>query len=199
MLRSTVALLATVALTAPALAQAMPVPPAPFVDLTGIAVCVIGGIFSIVGTVFTVWLQGHMKDQAAAATVSAAVRNSLGAMQQAATVSIKAMDPRLPLPTSVPPDLAVGVQYVLDHAGDEAKRLGVTKELIASKVSAQIGLANIATNQATAASDAPSPAPLDPVALPPPVASIPVHIVAAPLTPIAPITVTSLTPATPQP
>ena len=63
--------------------------------------------------------------------------------------------------------MAAGVQYVLDNAGDEAARLGITQEKIASKIDAQIGLANIVTNQATAASAAPSPAPLDPVVSPP--------------------------------
>jgi hypothetical protein len=132
------------------------------VDLTGVAVAVTGGVFSIIGIVLSAWLASHIKDQTAAQTIAAAVNNSLGALQQAATSEIQAVHPALP---GVPAALVPGVQYVLDHAGDEATRLGVTPVAIAQKVEAQIGLANIATNLATTASTAPIVVPpLEPVA-----------------------------------
>lgn len=136
------------------------------IDLTGIIVAVIGGLFTVIGSVFLAWLQAHIKDKDAAATVNNAVKNSLGAIQQAATAAVTSYDPRIKLPPGAPPSIAVGVQYVLDHAGDEAKSIGITSDAIASKINAQIGLANIATNTAVAASPGATPKPLDPVAAP---------------------------------
>ena len=123
----------------------------------------VGGIFSIIGIVFAWWLQNHMKDQQAALTVANAVKNSLGAMQQAATAGIQAARPSIALPPGAPPQLATGLQYALDNAGDEAKRLGITPEVLAQKITAQVGLANIATNIAVAGNATSAvPAALDP-------------------------------------
>lgn len=131
------------------------------IDLTGIAVSIVGGIFSILGIVISTWLVSHMKDQAAADVVSTAIKNSLGAMQQAATSEIQQAHPQI---AGVPASLAPGVQYVLDHAGDEATRLGLTPPVIASKVEAQIGLKNIDTNLAiTANATTTTAAPLAPI------------------------------------
>jgi len=133
------------------------------IDLTGVIVAVIGGAFSIVGTVFLAWLQSHMKDQAAAATIGNAVKNSLGVIQQASTDAVGKWRPAVTIP-GVPSNLAVGVQYVLDNATQELARFtDITPQKIAGKIEAQIGLASIAT----AASPAPSPLPLDPVPVPP--------------------------------
>jgi len=149
------------------------------IDLTGIAVSIIGGIFTIVGIVFTAWLQSHMKDQAAAVTVASAVKNSLGAMQQAATQAVVVMNPQARIP-GLSPTMQVGLQYTLDHAGDEAARLGITPVALADKINAQVGLANIAANLATASSPAPTPPPLAAVPMPPVVKPAPTL---APLTP----------------
>lgn len=134
------------------------------VDLTGIATAITGGVFSLLGILATAWITSHMKDQAAAVTVNNAVKNSLGAIQQAATSEIQALRPQLP---GVPEALAPGVQYVLDQAGPEMTRLGITPESVAKKVEAQIGLANVATNLAVSANATATVAnPLDPT--PPP-------------------------------
>ena len=132
------------------------------VDLTGVAVAATGGFFSVLGIVITAWITSHIKNQAAAVTINNAVKNSLGAIQQAATSEIRALRPQLP---GVPDSLAPGVQYVLDQAGPEMERLGITPEKVAAKVEAQIGLANVATNLAVSANatDA-APAPLAVVA-----------------------------------
>jgi hypothetical protein len=103
------------------------------------------------------------------------VTNSLGAMQQAAEGSVISGHPQILL-TGVSPALGVGVQYVMDHAGDEAARFGITPASIADKINARVGLASIASNPgsrpgqaiATAASPSPTPKPLDPL---PPVPS----------------------------
>jgi len=132
------------------------------IDLTGIAVSCIAGIFGVVGPLFLYWLQSHMKDKQAAVVLEAAVTNSLGAMQQAAETGVKSANPHI-MVAGISPALGVGVQYVLDHAGDEAGRFGITPAAIADKISARIGLASIAANIATAASPAPTPKPLDPL------------------------------------
>lgn len=135
------------------------------IDLTGIATTAMEGIFSIAAIVIPLMIQSHLKDTAAATALGNAVKNSLGAMQQAGTSAVTAWSPHLSIP-GVTPQMAVGIQYVLDNAGTEAARFDVTPEKIAQKIDAQLGLANIATNLATAASPAPSPKPLDPVVSP---------------------------------
>ena len=132
------------------------------IDLTGVAATVFGGILSIAGTLFLAWLQGHMKDKQAAAVLGDAVRNALGAMQQAATAGIRQMAPGITAPVS--PVTAAGIQYVLDNAGDEAARLGIGQDAIAAKIAAQLGLQSIATNIAVAGSTSPVvPDPIGPV------------------------------------
>jgi type II secretory pathway pseudopilin PulG len=134
------------------------------IDLTELMLALVAGVFSILGPVAAYWFTQHIKDQQAADVVQNAVRNALGAMQQAAEAGIKATHPNIMLPPGTPPKLATGVQYVLDHAGGEADRLGIDTSAIADKINAQIGLKNIATNEAIAASPLPPmPKPLDPV------------------------------------
>ncbi|HEV2099313.1 MAG TPA: hypothetical protein VGR45_10350 [Stellaceae bacterium] len=134
------------------------------VDLTGVAVAATGGVFSILGIMLSAWLTSHVKDNTARATLQSALDHSLGALQTAATSEIQATVPKVNLP-GVPLDLAPGVQYVLDHAGDEAQRLGVTPQAIAEKIEARVGLQNIATNLAVSANATPAvQAPLAPVA-----------------------------------
>ena len=55
----------------------------------------------------------------------------------------------------MPEYLAPGVQYVLDHAGSEAERFGLTPESIADKIVAQLGLKNMETNLAITAAATP--------------------------------------------
>jgi hypothetical protein len=133
------------------------------VDLTGIAVSLIGAVFAIVGPLFLAWLRAHMQDQQAAATLGNAVSNALGALQQAAQAGVAARFPRPVQLPGVSSEMVPGVQYVLDHAGEEAARFGITPAAIAGKLAARVGLAAIQTNIATAASPAPTPLPLDPV------------------------------------
>ena len=133
-------------------------------DLTGLATAVIAGVFSILAIVVPMLISAHMKDKQAAEVLGAAVRNSLGALQQASTAMVQESAPHVVL-RGVPESLAPGVAYVLLHAGDEAARFGITADAIASKVAAQVGLAAIATNIAVAGSPQPLiPDPLGPLA-----------------------------------
>lgn len=164
-------LLLTAAVLMPSVAMAQAVVPvvvAPAtIDLTGVAVSIIAGIFGVLGVVIPFWLQGHIKDQDAAVTLNNAVKNSLGAIQQAATTAVETLKPSVPIP-GVAASLTPGVQYVLDHAGDEMKRLNITPAAVADKIDAQIGLAKIA-----ASGSSPAVPVLVPAAPPAPVVPIP--------------------------
>ena len=115
-------------------------------DLTGIIVAVIGGVFSVITLLVGYAITSRMKDTQSAGVLGAAVKNALGAMQQAAQGVVTAQHPTIALPPmpGASPQLAIGVQYVLDHAGGEAARFGVTPDAIADKISAQIGLVKLA-------------------------------------------------------
>lgn len=112
----------------------------------------------VVIAAFGVWLRAHMKNQAAADAIIKAVSDAPGAMQQARQKGA--------IGGAV---MQAGVDYVKAVAAPSIARLpdANTDELIGDKVNAQVGLANIATNQAIAASPLPEmPHPLDPVGMP---------------------------------
>lgn len=123
------------------------------IDLTQILLSIIALIGTILGIVIPVWLNRKMNDKQAAATLANAIVNGVGKMQQTAVDAVTVLNPQVNIP-GITPKMAAGVQYVLDHAGDEAKRFGITPEAIADKLDAKIGLVNIATNQAVAAAQA---------------------------------------------
>lgn len=133
------------------------------INFTEIINACIAGVFTIITTVVLVTIQSRMKDKMAAEVVGNAVKNSLGAIQQATIGEVLKVSPKAQVP-GVSPLMAVGIQYVLNHASEEAARVGVTPEKIAEKISAQIGLQNVAANIATAASPAPTPEPVGPLA-----------------------------------
>lgn len=120
------------------------------IDFTQVVIAIVGGVFSVVSTVFLAWLTTHMRDQAAAATLSTAVKNALGAVQNAVDLGLKTHPLQVTLPAGTTPALAAGVSYVLEQAGPEAKQLGITPDAISQKVLAQIGLSKIAQNSAAA-------------------------------------------------
>lgn len=146
------------------------------IDLTGIATTLIAGVFSILAVVIPMLINARMKDTAAAAALSSAVKNSLGALEQASSSAVVSAKPVVTIP-GVSAALAPGVQYVLDHAGEEASRFGVTPEAIADKISAQIGLAKIAAGTAVTL---PPPTPAPPPSSSATVVPIPVKVVGLP-------------------
>lgn len=115
--------------------------PATF-DYTALAVSVIGGLFTVVGAVGVALINSRMKNKQDAAVLDSALTNSLGAVQNAVTSGLASHPLQLTLP-KISASTASGVQYVIDHAGDEAARLGVTPKAIADKINARLGLANI--------------------------------------------------------
>jgi hypothetical protein len=117
------------------------------VDLTGIAVSAIGAIFGVVGPVFLIWLQSHMKDKQAADLIGLAVTNAVGAAEQAAVTGVRNLSPEVNIP-GISTHEAVALSYVLNHAGDAADRLGLTQSAIADKIAAKMGLQALAVKAA---------------------------------------------------
>lgn len=113
-------------------------------DIVKLSIPLIGGVFSILGVVITNEITTHIKDTKAASVLSAAVQNALGAMEQA---TIDAASGRT-APLIAVQKMRVGVRYVQEHAGPEAKRLGVPAEAIEDKIKAQQGLRALAINDA---------------------------------------------------
>jgi hypothetical protein len=116
-------------------------PPTVPLDLTNVALSLITAIFGILGIILPIMINARIKDKQAAATLASAVLNSLGAGEQALKGEVIAVGPKIALPAGVPASLLPNIQYVMDHAGDEAARFGITPVAIASKISAQLGLA----------------------------------------------------------
>lgn len=136
------------------------------VDLTGVIVALIGGFFSVVTLIVGSWITSHFKDNEAKATLSTAIKNALGAMQQAAEAAAQGAKPTILVP-GMSQQMSVGIQYVLDHAGEEAKRLNITSAAIAQKIIAQVGLLNIQSNIAAASHSTFAFSPLAAVRAPP--------------------------------
>jgi hypothetical protein len=109
----------------------------------------------VIATVLGIWIRSHMNDKAAADAISQALNNALGAMQQAVQKGLT--------------DGAIkkaGVEYVKAVVPEALARdpSSNTDALIGEKLDARMGVANIATNLAVAASPLPAaPAPLAPV------------------------------------
>src|SRR5260370_40846470 len=93
------------------------------VDLTAIAIYVIGGVFATISSVAGVIIRNHVKDKTMADLLCSAVQNSLGKMQQASEIQI---NNAAVLHPTLPPDVAVGVQYVADHAQEALDHFGIT-------------------------------------------------------------------------
>lgn len=118
------------------------------IDLTGVAVAAVSGIFSILGLVLTFLINKYVQDKAAKETLATALQNSLGAGEQAATSAVSVAHPSIEV-VGMDKRTAASVQYVLNHAGPEAARFGLTPDSIADKVNARIGLRKL--DAATAA------------------------------------------------
>jgi hypothetical protein len=122
------------------------------VDLTGIATATIAGIFGILGIVIPMIIQAKIKNKQMADLLTAAVKNSLGKIQQATVEQVRQAEFLHP---TLPANLAIGAQYVADHAPEALAHFGITPEAVADKVEAAIGLKEIENNIAVSASAAP--------------------------------------------
>lgn len=116
------------------------------INATTVVIAVIGALATIISAVATAAINKYVKDTQAAAVLSNAVTNSLGAIKNAEDANLQ----RSPLTFAIPgvtPAVGAGIQYVLDHAGDEAARFGITPEGIADKIGAKLGLAKLDPTQ----------------------------------------------------
>ena len=111
--------------------------------VTSIALAIVSGTFSVLMVVVPIWVNAHIKDRNAAETVDKAVGNALGAAENAAMSGLGAHPLQASLPGGTSPSLAAGVQYVLDHAGPEMARVGISPAAIADKISARFGLVRL--------------------------------------------------------
>jgi hypothetical protein len=144
-------------------AEAVPVSSSGTIDFTALAVAGVGGIFSVLSTVALALINKYVKDETARQVLNAAVTNSLGALQKASQDAITAAAPQINLPEQLK-QFAPAVRYVMEHAGPEAERFGITAPKIADKISARLGLANVEHNLAVTANATPAVAgPLAPV------------------------------------
>lgn len=133
------------------------------VDLTAIAIAAVGGVFSIISAVAVALINSHVKNATARQVLNAAVTNSIGALQMAAKEEITRAAPQFDLPPKLEA-YRPAVQYVLDHAENEANRFGIKPADIADKINARLGLAHIAHNLAVTANATPEvKPPLSPV------------------------------------
>lgn len=133
------------------------------IDLTGIAISFMAGFFGVLAVAVPSLVDRHMRRAQARDVLRHAIRSSIGALQQSGTMSGQLLAGGGDIP-GVPTKLQPAVRYVMENAGAEMDLLDLTPERIAHKVLAQIGLTQIATNQAIASSAAPIvPDPLGPV------------------------------------
>lgn len=153
------------------LAQAAPVAVQPVganINLTEIMVTIVSGTFTLLGIVLPIWVSSHIKNKDAATAVNNAIANSLGAVHNAAAQGLERHPLQVHLP-GVSATTAAGVQYVLDHVGDEALRAGISPASIADRIEARLGLVSLhadvtaqANAQANAAAAPQTPPLVDP-------------------------------------
>jgi hypothetical protein len=131
------------------------------IDPTPIIVALINLAFPAVAAVATYLINHHVKNQQMATLLSNAVQNGVGYIQQQ---TIKGL-PKDKLEIQAPnPDIAAGVQYVLNNASEAITHFNIPTDRISQKLEAKLGLAEIATNLATTGAPAPILAgPLAPV------------------------------------
>lgn len=123
------------------------------IDWTQILLAVIAAMIPVVSAVVMAIVNKNVKDAQAAATIGAAVKNSLGVMQQAAEGVAQH--------GGTSSGMTSAVQYVQQQAKPELARFPeISADDIAKKISAQIGLQNIASNIRAAAAPGATPNPM---------------------------------------
>jgi hypothetical protein len=127
------------------------------IDWTPIVLAIVSGVFSVIGIVATTLINSRMKSQQAATSLGNAVKNSLGAVQNAIDDGLTTHPLLTTLPAGTSPQVAAGVQYILNQAGPEMATLGVTPDQVAGKVEAQIGLSRAADPAVPSIPAAPPP------------------------------------------
>lgn len=110
-------------------------------DITELVLLLSIAGLNVVGAVAVYVINKRIKDAQLRDVLANAVRNSVGIGSAVLPTTIRRIRPSLEL-SLIPTALQPKVEYVLEHAGEAAKRFGVTPDKIAEKVIAQIGLNN---------------------------------------------------------
>ena len=132
------------------------------INFESIIIALTNQLFTIVGAVATYIINKRVRDQQLANMLSNSINYALGTVQKQVAAAGRRGDLTI---TARSPEIAAGVQYVLDNAAEAVKRFEISPERIAQKIEARLGLAEIATNLAATSSPA-LPAmvnPLEPV------------------------------------
>lgn len=108
-------------------------------EIANVLIAVVAGVFSVLGVIAPIMVNKYVADASARASLSTAIQNALGAIQQAITPGVKApgqgtVDP------GVKPELAAGVDYVQNHVPAAVARFKLTPAQISDKIDAQVGL-----------------------------------------------------------
>lgn len=126
------------------------------VDFTQVLIAIISALFSVVGGWATYLINGHLKNQQMATLLSNAVQNGLGYLQQQATKGLNGSNLTVDVRNeALASALDEALKYVKSHAAEAINHFGVNDERIKQKLTAKLGLAEIATNLATAGSSMP--------------------------------------------
>lgn len=129
------------------------------IDLTQIVISLINLAFPAVAAVATYLINANVKNQQMATLLSNAIQNGLGVVQQRAAATARQAGLTIDVGS---PEIKAGVDYVLDNAREAIAHFKIPNERIAQKLSAKLGLAEIATNLAATAS--PMPVIVEPMA-----------------------------------
>lgn len=116
-------------------AQAAPVA---MLNWTGILTYFITSVIGVIGTVATYEITSRVKDASARTALTTAVQSALGVLNKVAADGLTNHPLQTKLPAGTSAALASAVQSVLDNAGVEAARLGVTPVDIAELIEAKL-------------------------------------------------------------
>lgn len=104
------------------------------IDITPVLTEAANLLIPIIAGAFAVWLRKHLLDKWAADIVDKTLPDAVAMMQSATDGELQKLHPHI----NVPSPMAVGVQFMMDHAGDALTRLGDSDpEKIAGKLIAR--------------------------------------------------------------
>lgn len=129
------------------------------IDYTPIVLQACAGLCTIAGIIVTAAVRKYVSDTTAATALNNAITNSLGAVQNAVDTQLKSHPLQSNLPSYVSPATAAGVQYVIDHAQDEADHFDISPAAIADKINARLGLIKLQSNAAVLSAIGPTTGP----------------------------------------
>lgn len=105
------------------------------IDITPVLTEAANLLIPVIAGAFAVWLRKHLLDKWAADLVDKTLPDAVAMMQSASDGELQKLHPHIDIPSQ---PVAVGVQFMLDHAGDALTRIGASDpDKIASKLIAR--------------------------------------------------------------